>query len=239
MNPRAAGAWLVHAFTASGAVLAFLALLAVERQDWVMALVWLLIALVVDGVDGSFARWAQVKELAPRVDGDVMDLVIDYLNYVFVPALLILRAELVPEALAIPLVSLILISALYCFARSDMKSDDNYFRGFPALWNVVAFYLLVMEADPVVGAVVVIVLAVLTFAPVHFIHPFRVREYGSLPPILAFLWLASTGALLWTRWGDGARFALVSCSIATAAILVGLGLLRTARGWRGRSRKNL
>ena len=223
-------AWLVHAFTASGAVLAFLALMAIIEEDWDRALLWLLVALAVDGLDGSLARWARVKERAPSIDGATLDLIIDYLNYVFVPAVLIWRAELVPPSLAPALAAGILISSLYNFTREDLKTEDNYFRGFPALWNVVAFYLFVARAGGDVGAVAVCVLAALTFAPVHFIHPFRVRDFGRWPPLLACLWAASTAALLWPDWPGEARAAWLLLSLGTAALLLALGLLRTARG---------
>ena len=231
-GPPPLWAWLVHAFTASGAVLALLALLAVERGDFGLAMIWLLVALAVDGVDGSLARWAQVKTRAPRIDGDTMDLIIDYLNYVFVPALFIIRAELVPAAYAPWLAGLILVSALYNFTRRDLKTGDNYFRGFPALWNVVAFYLYVARPDPAVGAIVVVLLAAMTFAPVHFVHPFRVRDYGRWLPALALVWAAATAALLWPGWGEGARTALLGVSTAAALILLALGLLRSVRGPR-------
>src|SRR5919106_3710179 len=149
-------AWMVHGLTASGAVFAFLALLAIEQRDWPLALLWLAAALAVDTFDGTLARWAHVKTRAPRIDGDTLDLIIDYLNYVFVPTVLIWRAELVPTALAPWLAAAILISALYNFARRDMKTEDNYFRGFPANWNVVAFYLWVARPGPEVGAIVVL-----------------------------------------------------------------------------------
>ncbi|HEY0163891.1 MAG TPA: CDP-alcohol phosphatidyltransferase family protein, partial [Sphingomicrobium sp.] len=139
-GPPAAFAWLVHAFTATGALLALLALMAVEERDWTMALVWLAVALFVDGIDGSLARWARVKEKAPRIDGDTLDLVIDYLSYVFVPTLFMWRSGMLPEPLIVPLAALIQLSSLYVFARRDMKTDDGYFRGFPALWNVLALY---------------------------------------------------------------------------------------------------
>ena len=225
-------AWLVHMFTASGAVLALLALAAVEAGQWRLALLWLFGAIVVDGVDGSFARWARVKEKAPRIDGDTLDLVIDYLTYVFVPTMFIWRAGLIPEAHALWLAALIQFSSLYVFARSDMKTKDNYFRGFPALWNLVAFYLFVTDATPFVGAIVVIALAALTFAPVHFVHPFRVRDYGKLPPALAAIWAGATVALLWEGWGAGVGTALLIVSLFTAAILLGMGFLRTLRGSR-------
>jgi phosphatidylcholine synthase len=227
-----AAAWLVHLFTATGAVLAFLALRSVEARNWDLALLWLLVALAVDGVDGSLARWAHVKTRAPRIDGDTADLIIDYLNYVFVPALLIVHAGLVPAAAAPWLAGLILISALYNFTRRDLKTEDNYFRGFPALWNVVAFYLLVARPGPGWGAAAVLFFALLTFAPVHFVHPFRVRDYGRWLPALALSWAAATLALLWPGWGASARGALVAVSLAAAATMVALGLLRTARGPR-------
>jgi phosphatidylcholine synthase len=223
-------AWLVHAFTASGAVLALLALLAVEQGDFRLAMIWLLIALAVDGVDGSLARQAQVKERAPRIDGDTMDLIIDYLNYVFVPALFVIRAGLVPASLGALMAALILVSALYNFTRRDLKTSDNYFRGFPALWNIVAFYLYVVGAGPEAGAVAVVAFAALTFAPVHFVHPFRVRDYGRWLPLLALVWAASTGALLWSGWNEGVHTALLAVSLGASAALLALGLLRTARG---------
>lgn len=145
-------AWAVHAFSASGAVLALLAVAAVFDHRWTDTMLWLFAALVVDGIDGTFARAARVKELASRVDGDVLDLVIDYLNYVFVPTLFMLEARLLPDVLALPLAALVQLSSLYVFARRDMKTVDNYFRGFPALWNVVALYLYGAQVDPGTGA---------------------------------------------------------------------------------------
>ena len=223
-------AWAVHAFTAIGTVLAFLALLAVERQVWAEALLWLFAALVVDGVDGSLARAARVHERLPRIDGEALDLVTDYLTYVFVPTLFLWRGGYLPPSLALPLCAGILISSLYVFARRDMKTEDGYFRGFPALWNVVAFYLFVIAPDPLISAAIVAALIVLTFAPVHVVHPFRVRDYGWYLPGLSILSAISTAALLLPS--DGFRAVLLAMSLATAGLLIGLGLLRTARGAR-------
>lgn len=231
-GPPAFFAWLVHAFTASGAILAMLALFAVERGEWRLALFWLFVAVVVDGIDGSFARWAMVKEKAARVDGDTLDLVVDYLTYVFVPTLFLWRAGLMPEVLAPWLAAAIQLSSLYLFARKDMKSEDNYFRGFPALWNVVAFYLFALDAGPVAGTVVILFLVVATFAPILFIHPFRVRDFGRWPPILAAAWAIASTALLWFDTAGPARSLCLSLSVASAVILVALGLLRTVRGER-------
>ncbi len=225
-------AWAVHAFTASGALLAFLALLAILAGNWPLALLWLLLALAVDGVDGSLARWARTKELAPRIDGDTLDLIIDYLNYVFVPTLLIVRAALLPSALSAPLAGAILISALYNFTRTDLKTADNYFRGFPALWNLVAFFLFIARPAPELAAGAVLFFAALTFAPVHFVHPFRVRDYGVWLPLLSCLWAGLTAALLWPGWSEDVRSGLLAASLTAAALLLALGLLRTFRGPR-------
>jgi phosphatidylcholine synthase len=228
------GAWSVHAFTASGAVLALLALLAVERGAFAEALLWLFAALVVDGIDGTLARAARVKERAGRIDGDVLDLVIDYLTYVFVPTLFLWRAGLVPDGIALPLGALIQLSSLYVFARRDMKTDDGYFRGFPALWNVIALYLYAVSAAPLTGAIVVLVFAALSFAPVHVVHPFRVHDFGRWLPILALVWGVATLLLLVPGFGGGARSALLLVSIGASGVLVGLGLWRTIRGPRPR-----
>lgn len=227
--PPAIAAWLVHAFTASGVVLAMLALLAVEQHRWTLALTWLALSGIVDGVDGSLARWARVKQRLPRIDGDTLDLVIDYLTYVFVPALFIWRAGLVPPDLAPWLAAAILVSSLYVFARTDMKTEDGYFRGFPALWSVVAFYLFVLQPGAGIGAVVVVLLVAMTFAPIHFVHPFRVRDYGAWLPGIAILWIAATCALLWPDWSEAVRLVIAAVSVATAAALIALGLVRTFR----------
>lgn len=225
-------AWLVHLLTASGAVLALLALAAIEDRAFNLALLWLVIALAIDGVDGTLARAARVKHRVPRIDGAILDLVIDYLTYVFVPTLFIWRAGLVPEPLVIPLAAAIQISALYVFARADMKTEDGYFRGFPALWNIVALYLYVTLPDPRIAATIVGFLVAASFAPIHFVHPFRVRDYGIWLPLLAVAWAAATVALLWPDWTPAARGALVLLSVVTAIVLIVLGLLRSLRGPR-------
>lgn len=227
---RAAPAWAVHAFTATSALFALLALDAVLREDWRLALLWLLCALAVDGVDGTLARAVKVKERTPAFDGAALDLIVDYLTYVFVPTLFIWRAGLVPEAWALPLAALIQYSALYHFARTDMKTHDNYFRGFPALWSLVAFYLWVAGASPEVGAAVVALLALASFTSVTFVHPFRVRDYGALLPILALFWALATAGLLWQGWSESARSALLWASVASGLLLVGLGIWRAVRG---------
>jgi phosphatidylcholine synthase len=223
-------AWAIHALTASGAVLAFLALLAVEQGRWRLALLWLGAALIVDGIDGPLARWAGVTRRTPGIDGATLDLVVDYLTYVFVPALLIYRAGLLPAAVAPAGVAAILLSSLYTFARTDMKTADNFFRGFPALWNVVAFYLFALRPGAMAGAIVVAVFCALTFAPITFVHPVRVRGYRPWLGIATALWGLGSLALLWPDWSAPWREAWLALSLAGAGVLLAIGLLRTLRG---------
>lgn len=226
-SERFAG-WAIHLLTASSAVLALLALAAVERRSWREALLWLLAALVVDGVDGTLARSARVKERLPNFDGAALDLVVDYLTYVFVPACLLWRFGAFPPAVALPLVALILLSSLYTFARRDMKTEDGYFRGFPALWNVVALYAFVAAPPPWVAAGIALLLIVMTFAPIHVVHPFRVRDYGDWLPVTALLWGASTVALL-LPLSLPLSGAALAVSLGSGAILLTLGLARSLR----------
>lgn len=223
-------AWAIHALTASGAVLAFFAFLAVEQHLWRLTLLWLAAALIVDGIDGPLARWAGVAWRTPRIDGATLDLVVDYLTYVFVPAILLYRAELLPAAYALAGVAAILLSSLYTFARNDMKTADNFFRGFPAVWNVVAFYLFILHPGQTACLIVVGVFSVLTFAPIHFIHPVRVRLYQPWLAGLTALWGLSSLALLWPDWSPFWMQAWLGLSLAGAAALLAIGALRTLRG---------
>jgi phosphatidylcholine synthase len=223
-------AWAIHVLTASGAVLAFLALLAVEQERWRLALLWLAFALIVDGIDGPLARWAGVIRRTPGINGATLDLVVDYLTYVFVPAMLIYRAGLVPPSYAAVAVGAILVSSLYTFARSDMKSADNFFLGFPALWNVIAFYLFMLQAGALVGAVTVGVFVLLTFAPIHFAHPVRVRSYQPWIAVLTGVWGTSGLALLSPDLNFMWTHAFLALSLASAGALLAIGALRTLRG---------
>src|ERR1700686_3078486 len=173
LPPRTA-AFAVHVFTASGAACALLALIAAVSADWPKMFVWLGIALIIDGVDGTFARRLHTAELLPRWSGDVLDLVVDILTYVFVPAYAIAASGLLPPVLATPLGALIVITGSLYFADRQMKKTDYYFRGFSALWNVAAFYLFLLKLPSWFGALAVAALAVLTFVPFHVVHPIRI-----------------------------------------------------------------
>ena len=182
-------AFAVHVFTACGAACALLALIAAVRTDWPQMFVWLGIALFIDGVDGTFARRLRVADLLPRWSGDVLDLVVDILNYVFVPAFAVAASGLLPQALAIPLGILIVVTGSLYFADRLMKTSDYYFRGFPALWNVAVFYLFVLKPAPWLAAALIAALAALTFMPFHVVHPVRIAHLRVLTTGALILWV--------------------------------------------------
>jgi phosphatidylcholine synthase len=189
-------AWAVHAFTASGAVIAMLALTAVMEGDARAAFLWLGLAFVVDGLDGPLARRYRVAEVLPRISGDTLDLVIDYLTYVVVPAVLLARFGLVPEGIGALTAGLILAVSLYTFANRDMKTRDNYFEGFPAVWNVLVLYMWALETDPWANLAVIAVCAVLTFTRLKFTHPLRVARLRALTLAFTGLWAALSLAVV-------------------------------------------
>ncbi len=223
-------AWAIHAFTASGAVLAFFAWRATMAGQFRLALLWLGVALVVDGVDGTLARLAGVTERTPGIDGATLDLVVDYLTYVFVPAILIDRAGLIAAPYDTMAVAAILLSSLYTFARTDMKTQDNYFRGFPALWNAVAFYLVLLRPGPAASAIIVAVFVALTFAPIHFVHPMRVRAHRPWLAGVTAMWGIGSLMLLVGDWAPRWSQLWMALSLAGAAGLLAVGGLRTLRG---------
>jgi phosphatidylcholine synthase len=184
----AARAFAVHIFTAAGVALGFAALLAAFERQWAVMFWCLGAALLIDGIDGTFARRFRVADVLPRWSGDVLDLVVDFVTYVFVPAYAIVASGLLPSMLAIPAGLVIVVTSALYFADRDMKTDDNYFRGFPALWNAVAFYLFVLKPSPWVTAGAIAVLAVLTFAPFKFVHPFRVTRLRTVTLAALVLW---------------------------------------------------
>lgn len=173
-----------HAFTASGAVLGFLALLAALEGRFALMFAWLVAALIVDALDGSLARRADVKHTAPEFSGEILDLVVDFITYVLVPAYALYAAGLLPQPVALPAIALILVTSALYFADVRMKTEDWYFRGFPAVWNLYAFMIFVLGPDPWIAFAGVVLLSALTFAPFVFVHPLRVAKFRTLNLIL-------------------------------------------------------
>jgi phosphatidylcholine synthase len=223
-GPVRARAFAVHVFTASGAALGLLALIAATWRDWPLMFFWLGLALIVDGIDGTFARRLRVAEVLPRWSGEVLDFVVDFITYMFVPAYAIAIGGLLPDKLAAPLAIVIAVTgALYCADRR-MKTDDNYFRGFPALWNLVAFYLFLLRPDPWIAAAAIGVLAVLTFVPFPFIHPLRVRRGRTLNVALLAVWSVLAAIALWQDLRPQLWTVVALCAVGL--YFLGAGLLR-------------
>jgi phosphatidylcholine synthase len=181
-------AWAVHLFTATGAILALLAVAAAVDGDFRAAFLYLFATTMIDTVDGSFARLARVTDRLPWFDGAKLDDIVDYLTFVFVPALLLYWSGLVPEGLRLPAASAMLLSSAYGFNRADAKSADHFFTGFPSYWNIVVFYLYVAGLDPRLNAAIVLLLSALVFAPVGFVYPSHTPAFRSLTLILGVMW---------------------------------------------------
>ena len=181
-------AFSVHVFTASGAAIAFLSLTAAIEHQMGLAFAWLGLALLVDGIDGSFARAWAVKTYAPQLSGDVLDLVVDYVTYVFVPAVILLMSGIYPHWLLATQGAIIVLSAALYFASNTMKTDDYWFRGFPAVWNLVVFLILVFNPPAIIATVAVIGLALAQASNFTFVHPVRVKMLRPLTLTLLVVW---------------------------------------------------
>ena len=189
-------AWAVHGFTASGAVLGFLAIISILDNDLSGAFIWLGLALLIDGIDGTLARKIGVSDKTPNIDGSILDSVIDYLNYVIIPALMIYWFQLVPIGWEIFLPSGIFAVSLYTFANMNMKTSDFYFSGFPAVWNIVVLYFYILNSnswfDGYINVGIIIFFFILTFIPIKFVHPLRVKNIRNITIFATILWSATT-----------------------------------------------
>jgi phosphatidylcholine synthase len=212
----------IHLLTASGAALAFLALLAAVDRAWPAMFLWLGLALIVDGIDGPLARRFQVGVALPRWSGDTLDLVVDFVTYVFVPAYAIANSGLLPGLLA-PLAGVVIVvtSALY-FADRHMKMPGHYFRGFPALWNAAAFYLLLLRPPSWLAAAGVTILAIATFLPFPFIHPVRVARLRTFNIALLVVWAVLALITLARDMAPGPWITAALCAIALYVISAGV-----------------
>jgi phosphatidylcholine synthase len=224
MTPRIMATFAVHVFTACGAACALLALIAAAGGQWPQMFLWLGVALIIDGVDGTFARRLRVAEVLPRWSGDALDLVVDILNYVFVPAYALVAGKLLPSSAATLLGIVIVVTGSLYFADRRMKTADYYFRGFPAVWNVAAFYLFVLKPPPWLGAFAVVALAALTFVPVHFIHPVRIAHLRALTTAALVLWAILAFVAVVENLDPG--FWVGTALSILAIYFVGVGFLR-------------
>ncbi len=202
-------ALLVHLLTATGAVFAMLAMLAAVDEKWGLMFVWLVVAFAVDGVDGPLARHYQVKENAPQYDGVLMDLIIDYLTYVFIPAYALFKSGLMPGWTGWVAIIVITFTSVVYFADTRMKTKDNSFSGFPGCWNMLIIVLFATEPNFWLMLGIIVALAAAMFFPLKFIHPTRTKRWRevSLPIALAWTFFAGWAAWVdfhpesWAHWG--------------------------------------
>jgi len=189
----------VHLLTATGAVFAMLAMLAAVDEKWSLMFVWLVVAFFVDGIDGPLARRYDVRKNAPIFDGVLLDLIIDYLTYVFVPAYALFKSGLLPGWTGwIAIIIITFTSAMY-FADSRMKTKDYSFSGFPGCWNMVVLVLFALQPSFWVSLGFVALLAAAMFVPVRFVHPMRTQRWRMITIPMALGWTFFAG---WAAWVD-------------------------------------
>lgn len=227
---RQAAAWAVHAYTASGAVLALLALVAVLDGDYRLAFAWLSLQVFVDATDGWLARAVDVHGRLPHFSGAHLDDIVDYLTYVFVPALMVWHAPLVAEPWRLLAPAAMLVASAYGFSRLDAKTTDHFFTGWPSYWNVLVLYLVIWQTSPAVNLVVLLLHAALVFVPLRYVYPSRTPVLMPLTVALGFTWGAALLVALW-RW-DAVPPWVRWYSLAFPAYYYGLSLWLA---WRSRA----
>src|ERR1700675_2682476 len=232
LSPRIlAAAFSVHIFTATGAGIALIAMLEAVREHWAAMFGWLGVALVVDAIDGPIARRLDVARVQPNWSGDVLDLVVDFVTYVFVPAYAITASGLLLPSAAPLLGAGIVVSGALYFADRRMKADDNHFRGFPALWNAAAFYLFLLHWPPALSSLAVAILIALTFVPFHVLHPIRVVRLRWLTLGLLGAWAVLAIYTVARDFDVGTPVVAGLCAIA--AYMVGSdAIIRQMRSFR-------
>ena len=190
-------AWLVHFYTASGAVLAFAATLAAFQSRFREAFLLLIASTFVDATDGMLARRAGLPHATPGFDGARLDDIVDYLTFVFVPMVILYMAGDLPEGWGFWVVAAVLLSSGYGFASLDAKTSDYYFTGFPSYWNIVALYLHAARIPPAWNAVILLGLVVMVFVRIGYVYPSRTPVLRGLTNALGALWAVMMLAVVW------------------------------------------
>jgi phosphatidylcholine synthase len=186
---RQIAAWLVHIFTALGAAAGLMALIDISQHAWIRAFMWIAVTLVIDSADGGLARLVKVKDVLPRIDGALLDNMVDYFTYVIVPAYFIYESGLVPSGYAVFTMIIIILASAYQFSQVDAKTPDHYFRGFPSYWNVVILYLFLYQWPSMVNFAILMALSVLVFVPIRYLYPSRTAVLRPLTYTLSLLWI--------------------------------------------------
>lgn len=221
-----ARAFSVHLLTASGSFLAFLSLVAASEERWTAMFWWLGLALFVDGIDGPIARKLEVKEILPTWSGELLDNIIDYVTYVLIPAFALYQRGFMGEGLSFLSAAIIVVSSAIYYADTGMKTKENFFKGFPVVWNMVVFTLFVIEPGQWVSFAVVVVAGILTFVPINFIHPVRVVRLRRINLAMTLLWCAF-GALALAQAALAAFYDQIGVLGAQVSTFIKIGITVT------------
>ena len=227
LQQRVAG-WLVHAFTASGAFVGVLALFAIHQNNYLSALWLMCIAIIIDAVDGMFARMIKIKSAVPRIDGALLDNIVDFFNYTIVPSFFLLVTPLLPPDWRTVCVLAIVLSSAYQFTQIDAKTDDHFFKGFPSYWNIAVFYLFFWQMNVWTNLSILFVLAILSFVPIKYIYPSRLDYLAesNLPRfamlIATICWGIATIGLLWIYPASNPLLVFVSMGYMILYVVISL-----------------
>ncbi len=223
-------AWLTHVYTALGAALSFLSVLAIVSGDIRAAFFWLAVALIVDSSDGLLARTFRVRERLPDVDGSHLDDIVDYLTFVFVPSFLLYHTGRLPPGWGLAVVFAVLIVSVIAFSKSDAKTADHFFTGFPSYWNIVAFYLYTLGTAPELNAAVLLVLCLLVFVRVGYVYPSRTLTLRRLTVASGCAWGALLVYLLWQLPGVNRTLLVLSLAFPVYYTVLSLTLHLRRKG---------
>jgi phosphatidylcholine synthase len=216
-------AFAVHLLTGSGAALALMALVAAGRDEWRLMFVWLGAALIVDGIDGPLARLANTKENAANWDGAILDLVIDYLTYVFIPAYALIYGPLLPSPWGLIAALFIALTGVVYFADVRMKAEDNCFVGFPAVWQMPLLVFLTFDPPAWVTLGIILMFGLGQFTWLKFIHPVRTERWRRINLPICLVWVVLAGWSIWENFQPppAVKFGLLAASVW----LIGVGMV--------------
>ncbi|MBA2651573.1 MAG: CDP-alcohol phosphatidyltransferase family protein [Tatlockia sp.] len=225
-------AWAVHAFTASAACFGILTLISIYQHDYVQALWFMAIAVVIDAVDGTLARLVRVKSVLPNIDGALLDNIVDYLNYVITPCFfLFVKSDMLPPHFLLVIIIAITITSSYQFCQADAKTADHFFKGFPCYWNIAVFYMFIFDTSMYTNALILSVLCILIFVPIKYVYPSRLDYLTESTPLkimmhsFSLIYGISSAVILWNYpHRDSFWLAL---SIGYIVMYLSLSLFRT------------
>ena len=189
-------AWGIHLFTASGVIWSLLAIIAIIGHQWQLAFAWMMLAACIDFLDGSLARYFRIGSILPEFDGALLDNIVDYLSYVFVPALFLWGSDLLPSEWKLPSAIMISLASAYQFCQSDAKTTDHSFKGFPSYWNFAIFYLFFLKWNPWINFAILFFLSLFVFVPIKYAYPSLMKRYKLPTVILTLTWFVMLVAIL-------------------------------------------